>query len=138
MKKKQEVEPTTNTLYEKRGNKYVPVAEYFTTDYWHNGNYLVQIQPGMRSSSRLIFPKNEAEVEAAMKAVGDGILKAMRDKANTPSKPKPEEFTSKQKKAIEMWKEAFGDNFVMFPSKQEIVDAGLNELRNMLKNTKHY
>lgn len=138
MKKKQEVEPTTNTLYERRGNKYVPVAEYFTTDYWSNGNYLVQIKPGARSMTRLIFPKSEPEVEAALKAVGNGMLEAMRDKAHTPTNPKPEDFTPKQKKAVEMWKEAFGNNFVYFPSKQEIVDAGLDELRNMLKNTKPY
>lgn len=137
-KKVQEVEPITNTLYEKRGNKYLPVAEYFTTDYWRSGNYLVQIQPSMRSISQMIFPKTEAEVESALKAVGDGMIKAMHDKANTPTNPKPENLTRKQKKAIEMWRDAFGDNFVMFPSKQAIIDAGLNELRSMLKNTKPY
>lgn len=129
--------PSSNTLYEKRGKKYVPVAEYFTVDYWRKGNYLVQVLPGSRSITQIVWPRGVPEVEAALKSVADGVLAAMRKKANTPKSPTPESLTPKQKRALKMWSEAFGDrSYVLFPSQQEIVDAGLDELRKALNDVR--
>jgi len=132
------VRPGTNTLYEKRGNKYVPVAEYYTCDYFRKGNYLLQIMPGMTSIVSMVHPRTVPEVESALQYVSEGMLHAMRDKARTPVNPSPDNLTPKQKKALEAWRDAFGDNPVWFPSQQDIVDAGISMLRKRLEETTKY
>lgn len=128
--------PVSDVLYEKVGKRYQPVSQYYTVDYWRSGTYVVTIQPGIRSSSRMVYPKTVPEIEATLKIMGEGMIKAMCEASVTPVQPKPEELTDKQKKALKLWREAFDATPVWFPSKQCIIDAGLDELRKFL-NMQH-
>jgi hypothetical protein len=127
--------PDANTLYQKVGNKYVPVAEHVTSDYFRNGSYLVIVRPGRRSITSMVFPKTDASIEAALEVVGEGMVKIMLEAARTPTNV-PKELVPKQIKAFKMWKEAFHTNAVWFPSTREILDAGLVELRKFLQESR--
>jgi len=127
-------EPSGTTLYAKEGNRYVPVSEHYTFDYYRNGTYLVIVRPGCRSLCTMLRPAIP-EVEAALKIAGEGMLNAMMNARNSPRKP--ERLTPAQVKAFKAWTEAFETDCVTLPSGQEIIEAGLAELRRYIEDTRN-
>lgn len=124
-------EPDATTLYQRVGKKYVPVAEYADTDYWREGCYQVIVRPGYRSIKSCLFPPREAAVEAALTIVGEGMVKKMLDAAVTPRVSTP--LSTKQVRAFKAFKEAFKTDVAWLPSAQDVVEAGLEELRKYFK-----
>lgn len=128
--------PKSQTLYEKIGNKYVPVSEYVAIEHWRKGSYLVQVMPGYRSITRMVFPKSTPEVEATLKIMAEAILKRMQVKSVDATTNKQKKLTRRQRKVMEDWGKAFGDAMVWLPSRHEVVQDGVDAIRNYWNNAK--
>jgi hypothetical protein len=122
-----------NVLYEKVGRKYVPVSQYESLDYLRNGTYLIIVRPGCRSVMRMVHLVRVPEVDAALKIFGEGMMRTMIKKADTPKTKEP--LTPEQVKAFKAWEKAFKEPRVWFPSLAEVAEAGLEELRKYFKES---
>lgn len=111
------------TLYEKRGRRYVPVAEEVAYDAFPEGAHLVVVQPGLRSTIFRINP-DEAAIRAACRVIEDEVKTAitnglaMRPRNNRSLSPA-------QMKAWRAFEKAMGDErfIVEFPSVAEIAES---------------
>ena len=94
--------------YEKRGRRYVPIAEYDSTylDSFTKGAHLVMCYPGGTSRRFNINPAY-APMIAAGRVAEEAICEAMRKASEM--KPKRTPITLGQKKAWEKLAKEFGD-----------------------------
>jgi len=94
--------------YEKRGRRYVPVAEYDNDflDSFPKGNHLVMSYPG-GTSRRFNIDPNYAAMIAAGRVAEDAICDALRKASEM--KPQRTPITLGQKKAWEKLAKEFGD-----------------------------
>ena len=110
--------------YEKKGRRYVPVAEYDSDhlDSFPKGNHLVMCYPG-GASRRFNIDANYAAMIAAGRVAEDAISKAVVKASEMRPHNKP--ITEKQKAAWEALAQAFGDDryYVEIPSAREIAEA---------------
>jgi hypothetical protein len=96
-------------FYEKKGRRYVPVAEYDNEllDSFPKGNHLVMSYPGGLSRRFNIDP-NYAAMIAAGRVAEDAICKAISKASEL--RPKSTPITPGQKKAWEKLAKEFGDD----------------------------
>jgi hypothetical protein len=126
------------TYYEKRGRRYVPVAEHEVLVYGRRfGFYLQHVQPGSTSTTPLPDPKF-AEVEAALRVAQEAMLEAMRKRCEitgVQTRHVPEKDRAKYKRAWEAWKAIVGDVPAYFEgvSMHDVVDAGVEAVRARLR-----
>jgi len=94
--------------YEKKGRRYVPVAEYDNEylDSFPKGNHLVMCYPG-GSSRRFCIDPAYAPMIAAGRVAEDAICEAMRKASEM--RPQRTPLTPGQKKAWEKLAKEFGD-----------------------------
>jgi hypothetical protein len=94
--------------YEKRGRRYVPVAEYDNDllDSFTKGNHLVMSYPG-GTSRRFNIEPAYAPMIAAGRVAEDAICDALRKASEM--KPQRTPITPRQKKAWEKLAKEFGD-----------------------------
>ena len=125
---------TKKIYYEKKGRRYVPVAEYDSDhlDSFPKGNHLVMCYPG-GSSRRFNIDPDYAGLMAASRVVEDALSKAIVEASEMRPHRKP--ITEKQKKAWEALSKAFGDDryYVELPSAREIAEAGVKALQEEAK-----
>ena len=125
---------TKKIYYEKKGRRYVPVAEYDSDhlDSFPKGNHLVMCYPG-GSSRRFNIDANYAALIAASRVAEDALSKAIVEASEMRPHRKP--ITEKQKKAWEALSKAFGDDryYVELPSAREIAEAGVKALQDEAK-----
>ena len=95
-------------FYEKKGRRYVPVAEYDNDfmDSFPKGNHLVMSYPG-GSSRRFNIDPNYAAMIAAGRVAEDAICDSLRKASEM--KPQRTPITPGQKKAWEKLAKEFGD-----------------------------
>jgi len=95
-------------FYEKKGRRYVPVAEYDNDfmDSFPKGNHLVMSYPG-GSSRRFNIDPNYAAMIAAGRVAEDAICDSLRKSSEM--KPQRTPITPGQKKAWEKLAKEFGD-----------------------------
>jgi hypothetical protein len=95
-------------FYEKKGRRYVPVAEYDNDfmDSFPKGNHLVMSYPG-GSSRRFNIDPNYAAMIAAGRVAEDAICESLRKSSEM--KPQRTPITPGQKKAWEKLAKEFGD-----------------------------
>jgi hypothetical protein len=96
-------------FYEKKGRRYVPVAEYDNEllDSFPKGNHLVMSYPG-GTSRRFNIDPNYAAMIAAGRVAEDAICKAISKASEL--RPKQTPITPGQKKAWEKLAKEFGDD----------------------------
>jgi hypothetical protein len=96
-------------FYEKKGRRYVPVAEYDNEllDSFPKGNHLVMSYPG-GTSRRFNIDPNYAAMIAAGRVAEDAICKAISKASEL--RPKSTPITPGQKKAWEKLAKEFGDD----------------------------
>lgn len=124
------------TFYEKRGRRYVPVAE---TDTYHGltkGSYLVVVAPGSTSVRRLAEPAIP-EIEAAMLVAEEAMVGAMYEaaKCKPDTRKMPPRLKAKYDRAWEAWKTIIGKDAPIYfegVSMQDVVEAGLQALRKRM------
>jgi hypothetical protein len=96
-------------FYEKKGRRYVPVAEYDNEllDSFPKGNHLVMSYPG-GTSRRFNIDPNYAAMIAAGRVAEDAICRAISKASEL--RPKSTPITPGQKKAWEKLAKEFGDD----------------------------
>lgn len=116
--------------YEKKGRRYVPVAEYDSDymDSFPKGNHLVMCYPGGTSRRFNIDPNYAAMIAAGRVAedvVSSGIVKASE------MRPRNKPITPEQKQAWDNLAKAFGEDryYVELPSAREIADEAIKALQ---------
>jgi hypothetical protein len=94
--------------YEKKGRRYVPVAEYDNEllDSFPKGNHLVMCYPG-GTSRRFNIDPNYAAMIAAARVAEDAICKSISKASEL--RPKQTPITPGQRKAWEQLAKEFGD-----------------------------
>ena len=125
---------TKKIYYEKKGRRYVPVAEYDSDylDSFSKGTHLVMCYPG-GSSRRFNIDPDYAGLMAASRVVEDALSTAIVKASEMRPHRKP--ITEKQRKAWENLAKAFGDDryYVEIPSAREIAEAGVKALQDEAK-----
>ena len=115
--------------YEKKGRKYVPVAEYDSDylDSFPRGNHLVMCYPG-GSSRRFNIDPNYAALIAAGRVAEDAICDALRKASDL--RPSSKIITEGQRKAWEKLSEEFGQDAHMltWPSARDTADAAVKAM----------
>jgi hypothetical protein len=116
--------------YEKKGRRYVPVAEYDNDylDSFPKGNHLVMCYPG-GSSRRFNIDPNYAAMIAAGRVAEDAISQAVVKASEM--RPRRAPITEKQKKAWENLAKAFGDEvyYIELPSAREVAEQGVKAMQ---------
>jgi len=116
--------------YEKRGRRYVPVAEYDNDllDSFPRGNHLVMCYPG-GTSRRFNVEPNHAALIAASRVAEDAICRAISKASEL--RPKQTPITPKQKKAWEALAKAFGDDLCTLHglSVHDCAEAGVKAMQ---------
>jgi hypothetical protein len=116
--------------YEKKGRRYVPVAEYDNDllDSFPKGAHLVMCYPG-GSSRRFNIDPNYAAMIAAGRVAEDAICENMRKVSE--AKPKKLPITERQRAAWEEMKDAFGDEFfsLTLPASRDLAEAGVKAMQ---------
>jgi len=121
---------TTKLYYEKRGRRYVPVAEYDSTylDSFPKGTHLVMCYPGGQSRRHNIDPNYAAMIAAgrvAEDAMSQAVVKASE------MRPRRTPITEQQRKAWAKLAKAFGEEvyYIELPSAREIVEEGVKAMQ---------
>ena len=130
---------TKKIYYEKKGRRYVPVAEYDSDylDSFPKGNHLVMCYPG-GSSRRFCIDPAYAPMIAAGRVAEDAISSAVAKASEMRPRRKP--LTERQRKAWDNLAKTFGDEvyYIEIPSAREIAEAGIKamsvEAEKLLKN----
>lgn len=122
------------TYFAKRGRRYYPIAEHMTYDTLTKGTYLVTIEPGGYSWTRLVEPAS-GEVEAAIRIAQEAMVTAMREMNANCGEPMGMETKKEQELARKAWKaycDVFGkERMVSYRgvSMHDVVNAGIKALR---------
>jgi hypothetical protein len=120
---------TKKIYYEKRGRRYIPVAEYDSDymDSFPKGNHLVMCYPG-GSSRRFNIEPNYAAMIAAGRVAEDVISKAVVKASEMRPHKKP--ITEKQRKAWEALAKAFDNDryYIEIPSARQIAEEGVKAM----------
>jgi hypothetical protein len=108
-----------NTLFQKKGNKYVPVNDPWAYDGLREGWWLVKVQSGSTTIRSAVYPA-QAELLAAAKDKEDELIKIIREA----SEAKPKEGVPMSEQAFKDWQwfvNKHGKEFstIHFPSFQE-------------------
>ncbi len=115
--------------YEKRGRRYVPVAEYDNEllDSFPKGYHLVSVYPG-GSSRRFNIEPAYAPMIAASRVAEDEICKAMSKASEL--QPRQTPITEGQRKAWKKLAEEFGEELATLHinSARDIAEAGVKAM----------
>lgn len=115
--------------YEKRGRRYIPVAEYDNEffDSFPKGNHLVMCYPGGASRKYNINPDYAAMI-AAGRVASDAIRTAIGKASEL--RPTKTPITPEQKKAWEKLSKEFGSDLCTLqgPSINECAEAAINAM----------
>jgi hypothetical protein len=121
---------TKKIYYEKKGRRYVPVAEYDNDllDSFTKGNHLVMSYPG-GSSRRFNIDPAYAPMIAAGRLAEDAICEALRKASEM--QPQRTPITLGQKKAWEKLAKEFGDALcpLMHASARDLAEAGVKAMQ---------
>ena len=121
---------TKKIYYEKRGRRYVPVAEhdYELHDAMPKGNHLIMCYPGGQSRRYNINP-NYAAMIAAGRVAEDAICDAIRKASEM--RPQRTPITAGQKKAWEKLAKEFGDDLAILSldSARDHAEAGVQAMQ---------
>jgi hypothetical protein len=115
--------------YEKKGRRYVPVAEYDNEllDSFPKGYHLVSVYPG-GSSRRFNIDPNYASMIAAGRVAEDAICEQLRKQSEM--KPQRTPLTSSQLKAWEQLAKELGDELcpLSYSSARDLAEAGVKAM----------
>ena len=115
--------------YEKKGNRYAPVAEYDSDwmDSFHKGTHLLMVYPGGQSRRFNIDP-NYAAMIAASRVAEEAIIRAMHKASEL--KPTQTPITEGQRKAWKKLAKEFGDELCTLSGacSHDIAEAGVKAM----------
>ena len=118
--------PEDKTLYVKRGRRYIPVREHTTYDHLSEGHYLVTVEPGVCSMTRLVTA-DEAPLKAALHHPTDVMARLIVEASK--GRPMREPITQKQRDAWDRFVKDYKDvHSIMLPSAHEIAEKFLAAL----------
>ena len=115
--------------YEKKGRRYVPIAEYDSDyiDSFPEGSHLVMCHPG-GSSRRFNVDPNYAAMIAAGRVAEDAICKSILDASAM--RPAKIPITEEQRRAWKALSKAFGDECTSLhsPCIRDAAEAGIKAM----------
>jgi hypothetical protein len=121
---------TKKVYYEKRGRRYVPVAEhdYELHDAMPRGNHLIMCYPGGQSTRYNIDPAL-APMIAAGRVAEDQMSEAVRKASEM--RPRRKELTVEQQRAWTRLNKVMGDDVytIEVASAREIAEAGVQAMQ---------
>ena len=124
-------------FYEKKGRRYVPVAEYDNDllDSFPKGNHLVMVYPG-GSSRRFNIDPNYAGLIAAGRVAEDAISKSIMETSALRPRTDRNPITPEQKKAWDRLAKAFGEEryALEYCSYREAAEAGVKAMSDEWNN----
>lgn len=132
---------TKKIYYEKKGRRYVPVAEYNSEylDSFPSGAHLVIMRPGV-TSRRFNIDPNYAALIAASHVAEDAISKSIMDTSALRPSGVSRPITEEQRAAWEAFNKAMGDERypLEYCSYREAAEAGakamMEEAEKLLAN----
>lgn len=128
----------SQTLYVKKGRKYVPVREHSSEVYdsLPFGQYVVTVTVGSMRVRRVDTPAS-AEVLVAVEQMHEAMETAMRE-ANTSRFDSSTPLTPEQQAAADALRKSLGTQMVTYrgASMSDVVDAGVKVLLEGLAQTK--
>ena len=117
--------------YEKKGNRYVPVAEYDSDliDSFHKGTHLLMVYPGGQSRRFNIDP-DYAGMIAASRVAEEAMIQSMHKASEM--KPTQTPITEGQRKAWKKLAKEFGNELCTLncASSHDIAEAGVKALQS--------
>ncbi len=125
---------TKKTFYEKKGRRYVPVAEYDNDylDSYPKGTHIVICRPGV-TTRRFNIDPNYAALIAAAHVAEDAMAKALvkAGELRMQRGDRERKMTESQKAAWENLVKEFGDSAkqLEWPSAREVAEAGAKALQ---------
>jgi hypothetical protein len=129
---------TKKTFYEKRGRRYVPVAEYDNEwlDSFPKGTHLVMSYPG-GSTRRFNIDPAFAPMIAAGRYAEDAMAKALVHAGEIRMQRGKVPLTEGQKAAWENLVQEFGDSArqLEWPSAREVAEAGVKAMMDDAEET---
>ncbi len=126
----------SRTLYEKRGRRYVPVAEMDAFGGMTEGTYLVVVRPGSGLSALRVVEPASAEVEAALHTARGAMVEAMRAQCTAGrDEVRADVDAPTLRRAWAAWRAIAGDVTMHFRgvSMVDVVDAGIAVIRAQVK-----
>lgn len=121
---------TKKIYYEKRGRRYVPVAEYDNDlmDSFHKGTHLVMVYPG-GTSRRFNIEPALAPMIAAGRHAEDAICRAINKASEL--RPSKTPITEAQQRAWRKLAKEMGEELFMLhgPSTRDIAEAGVQAMQ---------
>lgn len=117
-----------DTLYEKRGRRYYPVAQRYDHDVLPFGSWLVTTSPCSASMCRVVEPAR-AEFLAAARLAHDAMVERMSKASEL--RPSQAPITQRQRDLLDQL-EATGFSTTVWSraSLYEIADAGINAVED--------
>lgn len=94
-------------LYEKIGNKYVPVNDPWACDGLSKGAWLVIVRPGFKSMKRLLNTNNP-DLKGALQYLHDGLCESLREAGRM--RPRSVLMSKKEQKACKQFEKTMGDD----------------------------
>lgn len=117
-------------LYKKIGRRYVPVQEYVDMTGWSEGDYLVQVRPGVKSAQRLRLNPDYPAALAALREAEEAMIAAVQ----TASEAEPDrKLNPKQQEARDAFVAACQGMTFTRRSAVNIVRAGMKVLEGKVK-----
>ena len=128
---------TTNTLYERvvKNDKvsYRPVKEFFCSNYFRPGQYLVTIAPGRQSLVSYFWRPERAATEAVLQLLREGMSSAMVRRAAPQTDGSTAERRDANKAAVDAALKVLhkhgGDTVMYGACVNDVIEAGLAYIR---------
>jgi hypothetical protein len=115
-----------DTLYEKRGRRYHPVAQRYDVDALPFGTWLLTTTEGSKAFERLIEPAS-AELAAAMRIAMSAMVEAMHKASEL--RPQQTPITPEQRRLLdELASTGFNASIWTRASLHDVAQAGIDAL----------
>lgn len=109
-------------LYEKRGRRYVPVADTEVYHALHNGTWLIEVEDGCRKTLRVLDPAIPAEALALVPKLGDVIAGVIQEHYR--HRPEKRPLTAKERRAYKAYCDVMGEDATLVLENPSAFEVG--------------
>lgn len=120
------------TLYARKGSRYVQVSDPWAYDSLREGTYLVQVRPGSTTIRQAVWP-DRAEVDAALRDLEDELVDLIGKAAR--ARPTKQQLTPEERRLWDELLRVGGDgwNLLSYDSIADIADTITRRVREQVE-----